>query len=71
MWITGTCIEAGPCSTSQLREELSQISFQTLHSISEIFKGAYEFWRLSAEIIMMLDKQVSSGYLNYGASVTN
>jgi len=59
LWVTGDCIEADPCCTTQLREELSQLSFQTLHSVTEIFEGTDHFWlSFSMAIIEMLDKQV-------------
>jgi len=64
LWVTGDCIEAGPCCTAQLREELSKLSFQTLHSVREIFEGTDYFWlSFSMAIIEMLDKQVSRDYL--------
>jgi len=71
LWITNDCIEAGPCCTPQLQEELSQLSFPTLHSVSEVLKMTHGFWCLSEEIIEMLDKQVSRHYSNRGESVTN
>jgi len=64
--VTTNCIEAGPCCTPQLQEELSQLSFQTLHSVSEIFRETDGFWWLSEGIIQMLEKQVSSEYLICG-----
>jgi len=67
------CIQASACCTPQLREELSQISFQTLHSVSDTFEfgNTRAFWYFSEEIIKMLEKQVSRDYLNSGESVTN
>jgi len=71
MWVTGDCIETGPCCTAQLRQELSQISFQTLYSVSEISKYTDRFWLFSIAIIKILDKQVSRDYLTCGESVTD
>jgi len=71
LWVTRGCIEAGPCCTLQLREELSQISFQTLHSVCEMHELIESFWYFSEEIINMLEKQVSRDYLNCGKSVIN
>jgi len=59
LWVTGACIEAGSCCTPQSQEELSQLSFQTLHSVSKIFRKPGAFWWFSEKIIKMLDKQVS------------
>jgi len=71
MLITEQCIRASLCCTPQLREELSKLSFQTLHSSSEIFKETDQFWYLSQEIVEMLEKWVSRDYSNYGETVTN
>jgi len=71
MWVTENCIKAGPCCTPQIREELSQLPFQILHSGSDIFKYTDGFWWFSEEIIKMLDKQVCLDYLNCDKSVTN
>jgi len=71
IWVTEECIRAGPCCTPQLQEELSQLSFQTLYSVSKICKGTDGFWWLSEEIIEMLDKQVGRDYLTGGESATN
>jgi len=68
MNVAADCIVAGPCCTPQLRGELSQLSFQTLRSGSE---ETYDFWRLSEEIVEMLEKQVSRDCLNCGESVIN
>jgi len=62
LWITGYCIVAGRCCTTQIREELSQLSFQTLHSVSEFFRETGAFWGLLVDIVDMLEKQVSRDY---------
>jgi len=64
-------MRASPCFTPQFRDELGQISFQTLYSISDMFKDTRAFWYFLMEIIKMLDIQVCSDYLNCGETVTN
>jgi len=71
MIVTRDCIEAGPCCTLQLQEELSQISFKTLHSISKTTEYTEGFWYFVDELVTMLDKQVCHDYLHCDESVTN
>jgi len=68
MYITETCMRAGPCFTPPLQEELTQIPFQALYSIVDNYNL---FWYFSEEIVNMLDKQVCHDYLNCDESVTN
>ena len=69
--VTTYCIGAGPCCTPQLQEEISQLSFQTLHGVSEIFRQTDVFWWFSEGVIQMLEKKVSGDYLNWGEWDTN
>jgi len=71
MWFARDCFAAGPCCTPQIREELSQLSFQTIYSITKKCMNAEVFWYFSEKIVEMLEKQVSRDYLNYSESVIN
>ena len=59
MDVTQECIKAGPRCTPHLQEELTQLSFQTLYSVWEIYGDTGSFWDFSERIIKMLEKQVS------------
>jgi len=62
MMVTRDCIKVGRCCTLQLREELSQISFKTLHSTSKTADYTEGFWYFANELVKMLDKQVCHDY---------
>jgi len=53
------CINAGPVCTPQLRQELSQVSFQTLYAKYGMNGFTYFFWGFASRVIEMLYSQVS------------
>jgi len=64
------CMDGGPCCTPRLQQELSKLSFQALNQAWETSGLILPFWRLISNIIEMLYKQVSHGYLNCAEMVT-
>jgi len=63
-------MSGGPCCTPRLQQELSKLSFQALHQACEMSELRHSFWPLLSDIIEMLCKQVSHGYLNCAKMVT-
>lgn len=63
--LTLSCIHAVSFCTPQLQEELSQLSFQALYRVFEIYGGTLDFWRLTSTITEMLRNRVSHDYLHW------